>query len=575
MTSGECNASLPSTRLGSATRQKLFCLPPKATNDNPSSPIPLTTARTAVPTLRKSFRKTLATASGFRVRMRTTFVPTIQLDSSLGDEDTHDAGNEERTVILCIELENADDTHSDVGFSVESVSVNVSGDGATATLIGLGDAVFGEAASESTFPLLLHPSAQYNLLYAVSFVAGPDENEVNLNPIADRRISGKNLRRAVVIDIHGKPFEEPSAPPTDKTGFSYPTNTFSSRWNCVLDLTPQQPYSSSAMEMDHLQASGQFPDALPEPASPFPVLSPRKVPPGSPVVPGTPHSAIEPASTSQVAGSKRHTLPGSTALLKKSALYNYRASTSMIQRRDSGTPPPLPTGAKQAYIPPSISINTPRSPAPFSSPPNTSYFANFQAEYPPPTPAYPSFGSQQAIPPSPMSQSPLIPYQTFGSVGPSVDIRRDRGLAPGGVPPTPSPLVMAGRMRSDDVQTLTGRRNDNYDSQTSQSVVVSIGLSMHNNQSSKVHPLDYFTVDIFIYNQSERTRRFEVSYPTKKSRGPKPAFEGYISTVSILPLDNRVRIGYVRRYLTFSWLADNALLAPSYLLHANLCAWSL
>ncbi|KAG6869442.1 hypothetical protein C0992_003125, partial [Termitomyces sp. T32_za158] len=76
----------------------------------------MTVVRTAHPTLRKSFRKTMQTVSGFRVRMRTVFVPSVllpdeEMNSNLDDgqeeRERREAGNEERTVVLCVEIENS------------------------------------------------------------------------------------------------------------------------------------------------------------------------------------------------------------------------------------------------------------------------------------------------------------------------------------------------------------------------------------------------------------------------------------------------------------------------------------
>ena len=109
--------------------------------------------------------------------MRTVFVPyfmlpqnikkpkksrkslTSQLVDSDNEEDPLDvherelreAGNEEHTVVLCVEVENGGETSA--GFAVESVKVTVGGDGAQTHLIGWGDSGFLQ--SDLVFPLLL------------------------------------------------------------------------------------------------------------------------------------------------------------------------------------------------------------------------------------------------------------------------------------------------------------------------------------------------------------------------------------------------------------------------------------
>jgi len=75
----------------------------------------------------------------------------------------------------------------------------------------------------------------------------------------------------------------------------------------------------------------------------------------------------------------------------------------------------------------------------------------------------------------------------------------------------------------------------------------------------KLYPSDQFTLDIFVYNQSSWTRRFEVSYPNADRRQRKteqnkavPGSRGKsvleelkasIAPPGILPLQNRVRVG--------------------------------
>ena len=80
-------------------------------------------------------------------------------DSDTSDsDDVHErelreAGNEEHTVVLCVEVENSGE--STLGFAVESVNVKVGGEGAQTRLIGWADATSG--APESVFPLLIGP----------------------------------------------------------------------------------------------------------------------------------------------------------------------------------------------------------------------------------------------------------------------------------------------------------------------------------------------------------------------------------------------------------------------------------
>ena len=70
----------------------------------------------SLPTLRKSYRRTLQTVSGFRVRMRAVFVPYVLLPETEGTlaeldgaekERERRGGSAERTVVLCVEIENS------------------------------------------------------------------------------------------------------------------------------------------------------------------------------------------------------------------------------------------------------------------------------------------------------------------------------------------------------------------------------------------------------------------------------------------------------------------------------------
>src|SRR5712671_1030913 len=93
--------SLPSTRISAKIREQDFAL-----RSDPSSMVDesMTTPLVARATLRKSFRRTLSAVSGFRVRMRTVFVPYNSLHPSKPDAEVA-AGHAEHTVILCVELE--------------------------------------------------------------------------------------------------------------------------------------------------------------------------------------------------------------------------------------------------------------------------------------------------------------------------------------------------------------------------------------------------------------------------------------------------------------------------------------
>ncbi|KAG6881981.1 hypothetical protein C0992_013017, partial [Termitomyces sp. T32_za158] len=93
------------------------------------------------------------------------------------------------------------------------------------------------------------------------------------------------------------------------------------------------------------------------------------------------------------------------------------------------------------------------------------------------------------------------------------------------VPQTPGPWVAGGvgEQKSIAQMQMAGR--------SMESIVVSVGLlpleeTARRRKSTgaemlgpgKIYPLDYFTLDIFVYNQSEWTRRFEITCPAQRRR---------------------------------------------------------
>ncbi|KAF9076293.1 TRAPP trafficking subunit Trs65-domain-containing protein [Rhodocollybia butyracea] len=812
---------LSSTRLGPASRSKLFALAPIEPETPTSSamttptPLPGQSAHFRQPTrgkpvLRKSFRKILETASGFRVRMRTVFVPAVLLDDNDNqdieevDDDDPDrltSGASERTVVLCVEIETEGDPlfrPADApDFVVEKVDVSITGsagggdDGATARLIGWDDAKaiaskggktnFPQSSEKTSFPLYLAPHEQHNLLYAVSFLRSPQEEAldagpsslttgIGMNALPSAGVVGpngavkqnapdKSLQRAVTINIFGKPCyatDESSKDPaaTGNKAYHYPTATFSSRWNCVLDLSlsqqlPRRDYSHEYGDETPLPTM----NALPEPPSPFPV--PVSLASGSsfPSLPasssypsiasivsprdrrsigfgldldfndGRPSSSLAwlpPSSATTDMSDKRHTLPtvpkplppyiqsagpgggierpGSTSSVQS---WDRRESLRGlgIERRDSFPMNPSPTTSLSKYAPPSVTL-TPsavqqaqslRSPTTYEAPPPHPTWKGDRdrgagiglsvtipsgdlapptpnVHLPPMTPAYPAFpinnnisetgvnGTGSAFSPTPVSQGPLIPHGgnlipnsayspggSMGYVGPSVEVRRERGMGGMGgyggygvgsaTPQTPAPVVgfgfgNSGRPSRQGTRGGTpsggglavGRFSDNQMRGASaqaeggsggESIVVSVGLlpqSIRMNQKPKtsfessspllppsisftvprsrsqskpeklnmdpnsnssspkinenlIYPLSTFIIDIFVFNRSTWTRRFEVSCPDSRSRRKRKEIESLAASRSheakrrvnplsvalpdpgVLPLENKVRIG--------------------------------
>ncbi|KIY74433.1 hypothetical protein CYLTODRAFT_333954, partial [Cylindrobasidium torrendii FP15055 ss-10] len=523
---------LPSSRLGPETRRDLFSLPPlhPATPSSPT-PSPMTVARTAHPTLRKAFRKTLHIASGIQMRMRTTFVPAVILPGGASNEreqrDLRKSGNAERTVVLCVELENPDQSNSS-DFFVEDVEVLVADEGARTHLIGWGDSPTGKGM----FPMSIGPQGQFNLLYAVTFLQNPQEND-GLLTMGGQKPDPIDLRRSVDINVIGKPVLR-----TGHTDPAFPTESFTSKWNTILNLSPRKPppiIDETASERE----------VLPEPASPFPVTA---ITPASPLrsprrssVPVASAGSLAPAPVYAPQAGRRHTMPvpnslGVTPKTPIPPIPNMPRTSSGLRASFSPTPPsaqfqPFRSGTTYDAPPPTPGAMGMPPPAPISmmSPPDK----NVLPELPPMTPTTPAYPAYPpATPGGPfaggMPQSQYFPESVPSKpyVGPAVEMQRDR---PGGQPllgmRTPPPLGQS--LYDDDLPRVE------------EPILVSIGLLEEQEDEEyevKVHGT--FTLDVFVYNQSERTRRLEISYPDRRSKKRREIHEE-----GLLPLDNRVRIG--------------------------------
>ncbi|KAH9949090.1 TRAPP trafficking subunit Trs65-domain-containing protein [Amylocystis lapponica] len=647
--------NLPSTRLGSATRQSTFSLPSSNTTMTSAALVdqrPHSTVLSSAPsptllspgsrgslarapasaTMRKSFRKTMDTASGFRVRMRTVFVPYFLLPEARKRVDTRDpgrvddsedlddtlvreqreAGNEEHTVVLSVEIENAftDPSTSTpaFSFSVESAEVSVGGTGARTVLVSWGT----DGPLADVFPLQIGPREQVNLLYAVSFLRAPEADDFSLAKAPRAGVKNgvdKELQRSVTINIKGRPFQptptsvsdgDAAVKPED-SDVSYPTHTYPSRWNCVLDLS-SNPSSDTAAASDLPGLEAPVPSAHPMPASPFPSTpAPNSSGPSTArglfsigqAIPPSPAPRGTQNLTPAVAGSKRYTfsaldtpaasLPDSIGQKIPRSPVNYQGSTAMLNPANqplTDTAPTTPVGlnpiasAGRAYIPPSVAFPSTytRSPttygAPMSPPPMMQSFGALGAslaqahshadsmasdtEPPVPrTPAYPAYpGSPPPVPPTPFWQGPLAQQTGVGAVGPSVEIRRDRA----GVPPTPGPRVGGFGMGNEVGAGIAASGNAG-----GEPIVVSVGLlplvrskgkgkgNSDGRRPGEIYPLDQFTLDIFVFNQSSWTRRFEVSYPEERRRRRRgnglQKWDATTASPGILPLENGVRIG--------------------------------
>lgn len=545
---------LPSTRLGNATRKQLFSLPPVAALVRPP---PSASKQTPQHILRKSYRRILQAVSGFRVRMRTVFIPHVLLPkdsfASGVDQDAHDhddfengneereAGNSERTVVLCVEVENSGESGLAIGFSLERLDVKIGGEGATTRLIGWGEGAFNSDIEDRLFPLLIGPMEQYNLLYVVSFWNTPHDQENHF--LAGQGIhGGGELQRAVTITVYGRPYLTGGVKDGNNI-LSYPTQTFSSRWNCILDLS-SRPHEEAT---DDTAVAGR--SAHPEPPSPFP---------GRTALSSLLSTSVPTKSSPQATTSKRHTLPGSvTALRAIHPFTNFRLS---LPPREHPGGSPAPPATAISYTPPSVALQAFNGSASSTFGAPSSGGVGFSGNTPqpetfvtPPTPAYPAFSSGMT------ANAPHT--QAFGAQqgysGPSIEIKRERG---GGmmtaVPQTPLPTI---------TNATFNNRQEPHPGPSGEPVVVSVGLLPTESGDKcpfgqrKIYPSDQFTLDIFVYNQSSWIRRFEVSYPNvdqrqrkteqskavpgSRGKGNLEDLKASIAPPGILPLQNRVRIG--------------------------------
>ena len=495
-------------------------------------------------TLRKSFRRTLSVVSGFRVRMRTVFVPYILLHSSEPEAEVDHAlaaGQEEHTIMLCVELEHAGEAPE--AFLVEAVDVAIgAGGGARVRLLP-----WCEKSPQEIFPLRLDMHEQCNLLFAVELFGSPvpDKESLLLNPTSST--STGELQRPVAITVQGRPFsgeflnEDRSGAKVEETEKpAFPTRAFPSRWNCVLDLAPQRPQPVGPRESE----------ALPEPPTPFPTSVSRP-----------PASAVDQrGQQNPVAGFKRFSLQPGPVPRSPRPTFPPQPSPSPLRTGGSATPNSshLP---KLAYTPPSLT-------AAISGAPRTTYAAFHSPGIPPPallskmlpmgetdeafmggagnttpppvTPAYPAYPRNSIIPATPRAQGPLTTWGVARAAGGAVELPRSE--APSRSSTVPLPLV--------PFSPAAPQRD---------CVVVSVGLRNDTGaQKRGLVPYDEFALDIFIFNQSSWTRRFEVSFLERRRRRQGYADgrgqshgaavkgkAGGASGSGIVPLESRLRVGCV------------------------------
>ncbi|KAL7411827.1 TRAPP trafficking subunit Trs65-domain-containing protein [Mrakia frigida] len=534
------DVSFPFSRLRPITNNSPNS-PTNPSNQGPTTNPPVSLI--SLPTLRKSFRSVLSVASGLHLRMRTVFLPQLLLDdykATSGDDDPLDDEDEDRKVVMSVEVEatggGTDGMGGEnIGFEIESVEVKVGGVATGAKAELLEPPCANEGEGKTGFPLPLHSLDQYNLLYAVSSSLSSHYNPsatplppptpmstITLPslPSTVQQQQGRHVSqqhppppsvpsesvRPVSIAVVGRPF-------IDVDGVKeYPTASFVSRWNCTLDLS-------------HLDATSDKRISLPAVAG---VLSSH-----SHSSPSSSAAASRP--TSMIAGNRRFSAASLTAFSHNN---NQVLLPSSNQQQLNGHLPPLPP-------PPSSSSNG----------------------LPPPTPAFPSYPPSQA-------QPPLLPPSqlAFANSGNSpqrptsaMDARRRTTLGEN-PPPTPAP----GRPFSN-----AGGGGNGWDQGTSSTtaeadgVLISISVLLPEGGKRAIKVLEPFSLEVFVFNKSSRTRRFSIGVPEKRRRrdpalaidrttlpgqggGDVGMGESHLhahlvehlsSSTPLIPLENHIRVG--------------------------------
>ncbi|KLO07583.1 hypothetical protein SCHPADRAFT_881506 [Schizopora paradoxa] len=492
---------LPSTRLPSAVRQA-YSLPPLT----PSTPIPsASTPSKALPVLRKSFRKTVSTISGFHVRMRTVFIPHIYIPGDSEDGFAgNEAANEESTVVLSVEVQTSDDIET--GFAIESVKVAIGGDGAKSRLISWGEK--GPSDTTGIFPILMRPAEQYNLLYAVSFLR-PAELDL---PTGAMMRDSMIFQRSVSILINGRPFQMTDGRALDQENLTYPTIPFLSRWNCILDLTPRRN-RDSYHTADNLPTSN---NALPFPMSPFPPASPH------------PSALHDQLSANFLASPQK-----GPSLHPNQRLDSLPHSRSITPSRPGPSGRLTPLGKLDVkHRPPSFvqsALSPPLPPLPpgGQSTPTASYTGQ----------SYPPNGGT-----TPRPQSIVPSFGQMATIGMGASASRAHFNAPG-QPQTPGPRLLAGERVADE--------QEGADFVVSVHLIPPEGDASTSSSQQHIHPLDEFSLEIFVFNRSKYPRTLEATYPDKKnSAGQKRTSSNGVRegssapvTPGFTPLESRIRIG--------------------------------
>ena len=527
------------------------------------------------PAIRRSYRRVLDVRSALNTRIRTVACPSESIGNcGLGDTVGESLGMGEMQgegMALCVEVEGSGSDGGLYGFLIESLQVEVSGgSGASDVEIKLID----EGVS---FPVVLGSMDQFNFLYSVNFTGQP----IDASPFAPRaivpptpvavsifaatspsqRFSAKfgDVRasdllesipavpvkedsmwtRNVAIVVTGRPVklgeggkvstgEARSLTNRSKQAAavihtpqslcdSSPTASFSSRWNCTIDISP------FALRAQSRTAS--FYPSPSETAGPLPATAISRFAAASAPLYRQPtkRPVLE-----AIAGSKRHTISGLASLTAKTAettVRNAQAATYRSVSSSRGLPsiPDAPTPG--ATGPPRRFFST--SPAPESSP------VPKRASLPPTivrplsaasTINVPSVDSARKSAEIVRTELPMPPRRSFDHDTPK-NILVSIALQPLRSPKSALPPTKEDATEFElDVATSSGASSGVAGSKRSQRV----GL------------LDVFLVEVFVLNRGSTVKRFTIGVPVTKGGRRRDRI------ASIVALDQDVRIGYVQ-----------------------------
>lgn len=451
-------------------------------------------------------------------------------------------GGEAAVEGMAISVEVAGTGERGDGFEVESVELLVTGGS------GAGDVEVKELAAGRTeeFPILLGSKDQFSFLYSVTYTGRDETSTFDEPPLPapvpiyvatspSQRFTSRfgdghpsslveppppipsksNVWvREVVIVVTGRPVR------IDRSGYTvpngeeatkeYPTTSFASKWNCILDISPfalrAQSHRASFTPLPqprHLTSSNRNSTPSTRRSKPPPILE-------------------------AVAGSKRHTIAGLATLLEKAPALPHslpRLSLSFPSYDPSRALPPTPleaptpgaTGRRFFSLPAGgtpprspLDPRTPRSPLPFAQPPMT-------PAYPPHSSAREAFpvverGWEEKGKESILVSVALIPLRGVKET----DRVESRAFGEEGV-------------RKEGFQFPLRERGS--------------GEEEEEWRTPRVGVLDVFLVEVFVLNRGDEVKRFTVGVPPRRGEGDGLGKDDRVAT--LVALENDVRIGCV------------------------------